>query len=336
MSNIRLSICISTLNRARFIGITLESIVSNPTAETEIIIVDSSSDAETEDVVKGFEERFQHIKYFRVDQRFGMDEKYSKAVELARGQYCWLFTDDDVLKPGAVSAVLEATRKNYSLILVNAEVRNPDLTLCLEVKRFAFEEDRVYPPTTPERDHLLADLGQYLTFIGAVVIRREVWNEREKQKYFGTLFVHLGVIFQSPLPNDTLFVAYPWIVIRYGLAQWRPRSFEIWMFMFPDLIWSFPDFSDWAKLKVTTREPWRQWRGLVLLRAMGHYSIKEYRDFLKPRLKPSLLNAWAGVVAVTPIRPINFLARVRTRLRGQVPSVKWFDLHAQLSQIKAR
>src|ERR1700737_3803590 len=147
MSDIRLSICISTLDRAQFIGITLESIVADSTDETEIIIVDSSSNAETEAVAKRFEKRFHHLRYFRVDKGSGMDEKYSKAVELAQGEYCWLFTDDDVFKPGAVSAFLEATRKNYSLIIVNAEVRNPDLTICLQVRRIGFERDRVYRPT---------------------------------------------------------------------------------------------------------------------------------------------------------------------------------------------
>jgi len=38
---IRLSICIATLNRAAFIGETLESMISQATGDVEIVIVDS-------------------------------------------------------------------------------------------------------------------------------------------------------------------------------------------------------------------------------------------------------------------------------------------------------
>ncbi|TAK97862.1 MAG: glycosyltransferase, partial [Verrucomicrobia bacterium] len=218
MDGIQLSICIATLNRAAFIGETLESIVTQLTDEVEIVVVDGASTDQTGEIVKSFAARFPRLRYLRLEQKGGVDQDYCKTVDMARGEYCWLFPDDDLLKPGAVAAVLAATRKNYSLIVVNAEVRSVDLSACLQPSRVRFTEDRIYATEAPARNQLLADVGNYLSFIGGVVIRRDIWNQREKERYLGTVFIHLGVLFQSPLPGNALAIAHPWITIRYGNA----------------------------------------------------------------------------------------------------------------------
>ena len=327
MNSIRLSICISTLNRAAYIGETIESILAQLTDEVEVIILDGTSTDNTAETVKSYEARCSGLRYVRLEKPEGFDEKYCMLAELARGEYCWMFADDDLLKPGAVAAVLEATRRNYSLIIVNAEVRNKDLSVRLQARRVNAEEDRVYAPKAPDWNHLLADTGVYLTYIGAIVMKRQVWNQRERVKYFGTLFVHMGVIYQSPLPGDTLVMAEPWIVIRYGNALWTPQSFEIWMFKFPELIWSFPGFADWAKECVERREPWRSWLRLLTARAMGHYSLQEYQRWLKPRLANSPYKLLCCAIAKAPAAPLNLLARLLVKyVFRKSPSMTLHDL----------
>ncbi len=329
MSAVRLSICIATLNRAAFIGETLESIVSQITPEVEIVVVDGASTDNTGEVVKGFASRCPGLRYVRLDQKGGVDQDYCKAVELAQGEYCWLFTDDDLLKPGAIAAVLAATHRDYSLIVVNAEVRTGDLSVCLQARRVRLVQDRIYARTAPERHQLMADAGDYLSFIGGVVMKRAVWNQRERVKYFGTVFIHAGVIFQSPLPSEALVLAQPWVIIRYGNAQWVSRSFEIWMFKWPNLIWSFPDYPDWAKQRVVPREPWCSPPRLLQSRAMGHYSLKEYRTWLEPRLTSPWSKAVLHAIAVAPIAPLNWLARFALRwVLRKVPSITHSDLTA--------
>src|SRR5205823_13927961 len=103
----------------------------------------------------------------------------------------------------------------------------------------------------------------------------------------GSLFIHFGVVFQSPLPRTALAIAKPWIAIRYGNAMWTSRGFEIWMFKWPELVWSMP-FPESAKAHVVAREPWRNPTRLMLFRAMGAYSRAEYRSLIAPRLKGRL------------------------------------------------
>ncbi|HWY52684.1 MAG TPA: hypothetical protein VNW72_14500 [Chthoniobacterales bacterium] len=127
---------------------------------------------------------------------------------------------------------------------------------------------------------------------------------------------------------DTLLIAHPWIVIRYGNALWRSQSFEIWMFKFPELIWSFQGFADWAKAKVERREPWRRWRRLIMMRAMDRYSIDQYRNWIKPRLKSLPQRTLARAIACTPITPLNLLAQMFLTLTGKVQSLAMVDLKA--------
>jgi hypothetical protein len=61
--------------------------------------------------------------------------------------------------------------------------------------------------------------------------------------------------------------------------MWTSRSFEVWMFKWPGLIWSFPDFSEEAKRKVCRREPWRSAKALFHNRALGAYSSVEFKKF---------------------------------------------------------
>jgi glycosyltransferase involved in cell wall biosynthesis len=329
MSPIRLSICIATFNRGRFIGETLGSILSQASEEVEVVVADGASTDNTEEVVRGFAARYTHLRYTRLEKKGGVDQDYCKCVELARGEYVWLFTDDDLVKPDAVAAVLEACRGGFSLMVVNAEVRSMDLSQRIVDRRILAESDQVFSSEAFQRDDFLAAVGVYLSFIGCVVIRRDVWNQREKTRYYGTAFIHVGVIFQSPLPGKALVMAEPWIVIRYGNAEWVARKFGIWMFGWPDLIWSFSDYADWSKKKVTAREPWRSLPLLLLERAMGHYSLKDYDQWLAARPQSRVGKISRRAIAIAPIAPLNFLARLVVRwIFRKSPSIALSDLEA--------
>jgi len=260
MKKITLSICIATLNRAAFLDETLHSIVSQASEQVEIVIVDGASTDDTSNVVKRHQEGFPRLRYHRLEVKGGLDQDYNRAVSLAAGDYCWLFSDDDVMKPGALQAVLDYVDKGHDVIVVNAEVRNADLSSVIESRLLKLSGNRIY--SQAEGEQFFGDTANYLSFIGAVVIRRELWLAREKEEYFGTFFVHIGVIFQSALPGSSLVIAEPFISIRYGNATWSARSFEIWMFKFPRIIWSFPHFSDASKRRVYPKEPWKKWERL--------------------------------------------------------------------------
>ena len=301
----RLSICIATLNRARFLKETLDSILGQANDEVEVVIVDGASSDGTEEVVHGLQQNFPCIRYIRREKAMGVDRDFDAAVQYATGEYCWLLCDDDILKPGAVAKVLSGIRGKHSLLVVNADVWDAGYSRLLEERRMKIDEDRVYPSSGIEA--LFADTAEYLTFIGGVVIRRDLWMARERERYFGTEFVHVGVIFQAPLPGTSVVISKPLISIRYGMAQWTERSFDIWMFKWPELVWSFPDLSDDVKNRATRREPWRLLKNLLVYRAMGAYSSKVYRDKVRTRIQDRGRRTVPCLVSVLPGRVLNLL-----------------------------
>src|SRR3990172_9005823 len=302
---LRLSICIATLNRASFLKETLDSILDQASDEVEVVIVDGAYSDGTEEVVHALQQRFPCIRYMRRDNAMGVDRDFDAAVQHASGEYCWLLCDDDLLKPGAVAKVLTETRREHSLLVVNADVWDAGYLKLLEERRMKIEEDRVYP--SPGIQTLFADTAEYMTFIGGVVIRRDLWMTRERERYFGTEFVHVGVIFQAPLPGTALVISNPLISIRYGMAQWTERSFDIWMFKWPELVWSLPDLSDDVKNRATRREPWRLLKNLLVYRAMGAYSAKVYHDKVRNRLRDCSQRAVPCLVSILPGRVLNLL-----------------------------
>ena len=273
----KLSICIATYNRGQFIGETLDSILGQIEPSVEIIVVDGASPDSTPEVMEQYLTRHPNIRYFREQKNSGVDRDYDKAVGYARGEYCWLMTDDDLLRPGAIATVLSVLGGKDDLIIVNSEVRNMDLSVLLESRRLALDADREYCGEAVES--FFADTANYLSFIGCVVVRRTCWLSRDRSPYYGTLFIHVGIIFQNPPIANIRVIAEPLIIIRYGNAMWTSRSFEIWLFKWPKLIWSFPDFSDMAKRKICRREPWRSVRPLFHHRALGSYTTTELRRF---------------------------------------------------------
>lgn len=317
--SIQLSICIATLNRGHLIGFTLESLIAQATDEVEIVVVDGASTDNTQAVIGQYQQVFPRLRYLRLDVKGGVDQDYCRAVELARGEYCWLMSDDDLLKPGALAAVLAATRGQYALIVVNAEVRNADLARLLAPRRLDFKTDRLYQSSEADRQRLLSETGDFLSFIGGVVIKRQVWEAREKERYFGTEFVHVGVVFQSPLPGATLVLAKPWVVIRYGNAQWTTRYFQVWMFKWPEIIWSLPDLPDTIKRRVSPREPWRSAWALFLFRARGVYGLEDYHQWIEPRLSSSWSKLRARAIAQLPGCGVNLLASLYAVARRYHP-----------------
>jgi glycosyltransferase involved in cell wall biosynthesis len=299
----KLSICIATYNRGRFIGETLDSILIQMEPGVEIVVVDGASPDNTPEVMAPYVLRYPEIRYIRELENSGIDADFDKAVGYAKGDYCWLMTDDDLLQPSAIATVLSALGED-DLIIVNAEVRNVDLSVVFENQRLVFDADRAYHKADSEA--FFADTAAYLSFIGCVVIRRACWLSRNRSDYYGTVFIHVGVIFQNPPIENVKVIAEPLIIIRYGNAMWTPRSFEIWMFKWPKLIWSFPDFSDTVKRKVCRREPWRSAKTLFHNRAVGAYSKAEFLRFW-PSDTGKIERVIAYVLSIFPASLANFI-----------------------------
>ena len=306
----RLSICIATYNRAGVIGATIAAILPQLKEGVELVVVDGASPDATAHTVGALFAGRSDCRYVRLAAKGGVDRDYCAAVERANGEYCWLMTDDDLLKPEAVDRVLRALADDPDLVVANAEVADSDLRATLLPRKLRLDADRGLEPG--RSSELLALAGDLLSFIGSVVIRRALWLARDPVPYIGTEFVHVGMIFQAPLERAARVLAEPLVRIRYGRAGWSRRAFEVWMFTWPALVWGLPDLSDAARKAVTPREPWRRLPSLANMRAQGCYGLVEYRRWLRPLRMH--LPARLGALAVASAPDALFRAAMRIAL----------------------
>jgi len=299
----KLSICITTRNRGDLITETLESIVDQIENDVEVVVVDGASTDNTGTILKRYADRYLFFRYIGEDDNSGLDSGYDSSVVNSKGDYCWVMTDDDLLAPGAVRRVLSEIKKNYDLIIVNIECFNTDMSIDLKQKLFNFDQDIVYGKE--EAGKLFTELGIGLSFIGSVVIKRSLWLNIDRSPYFGTEFVHVGVIFENNFIENALLISDPYILYRSGNSAWTERSFQIWYNKWPKLIWSFSKFSDQEKAAVVMRQPWFRLRSLLRSRAMGQYSRKLYYQYIATE-KITANNVAAYLISIFPSKLVNF------------------------------
>jgi len=322
---IRLSLCIATLNRAGFIADTLRSVLAQLTPEVEVVVVDGASTDGTDRVVSDLFRDRPNCHLYRLSEKGGVDRDYCRAIEQAKGEYCWLMTDDDLLIHGAIETVLRNLSGDVDLLVVNVEVASKDLATTLMPQRLCISRDRDFGPD--QQGDLLATAGGLLSFIGAVVIRRSVWLLRDKERYIGTEFVHVGVIFQKPFEGRVRLLAEPLIRIRYGNAQWSRRAFDIWMRKWPELIWSFPHLPAEAKHKVVSQDPRTILFELVSMKVRGCFGIHEYRTRLGDARLGTVRRTVAMAIAAIPEVPFNAAMCLLAALLPGFPTLQQ-ELHS--------
>lgn len=312
-----LSICIATFKRANYIGATLDAIAAQLVPSVEVVIFDGASPDNTEQIVKTFTSLYSNIRYVRADTNSGVDQDYDNAIQHARGTYCWLMTDDDLLVPDAIAVILKNLEDQPELLIVNASVYDKELREVLNNGILKPGSDKSYGPDGFE-DFFL-DVGSYLSFIGGVIIRRQTWLLRERAKYYGSLFIHFGVIFQSVISGKVKVIATPLIKIRYGNAMWTPRGVEIWLVKWPRLIRSF-SFSKESQNRVAPLSLRYVARQLIFYRATGALNFRNSYNVVWHNfgLARSLI---AFSLSAIPVRLLNALLALfyfRARPNGRM------------------
>jgi abequosyltransferase len=200
-SAVRLSICIPTYNFGAFIGDTLASIVPQLVDGIEVVVLDSGSTDDTAEVVESFQRQSPALHYHRLAERGGIDRDLARTVELARGEYCWIFCADDKMKPDAIQQVLERLRSGCDLYLCG-------LTLCTfemnplrdhRVARIATDEefDLSSAPSRRRYFERAQTTTAFFSFAGSLIVKKHRWEAAgPDEEFIGSLWAHVAQIFR--------------------------------------------------------------------------------------------------------------------------------------------
>jgi abequosyltransferase len=197
---IELSICIPTYNFGEFIGETLESILPQLVNGVEVVVLDGGSTDDTTAVVQGFQERFPALHYHRREQRGGIDRDMALTVELARGRYCWLFSSDDLVKPGAIAQVLEQIRSDADVYLCGLTLCTRDMRPLRDQLVLDLPAERTFDLALPGDRREYFEHAQtttaFFSFLGSVIFKKARWDEVPLDEDFvGSCWAHVARMF---------------------------------------------------------------------------------------------------------------------------------------------
>jgi len=198
----RISICIPTYNFGKFIGETLASIAEQLTDDVEVVVLDSASTDNTGEVVSTYQARFPQIRYIRNDYRGGIDRDMATVVEHAKGEYCWLFSADDVMRDGAISTVRKLLQSDDDVYLGVHSNNALDMAPLIErhpVLRLRREErfDLADPVQQLAYFRTAVTTEAFFSFLGTIIARRSKWiSVSLNQKFVGTCWAHVARFFE--------------------------------------------------------------------------------------------------------------------------------------------
>jgi glycosyltransferase involved in cell wall biosynthesis len=171
MSNVRqlLTIAIPTYNRAPTIERLLAVLLEQTRGEerVELLVSDNASTDGTREVIKTYQNRGLAIRYILNETNLGADRNILQCFEQANGQYVWIFSDDDLLLPGALERILSAlSMQLYDIICVRAI---PLVDGCIQQRRIKPVADL----DLKNAEDFARCVHVYLTFISGIIVNKE-------------------------------------------------------------------------------------------------------------------------------------------------------------------
>jgi abequosyltransferase len=195
LSTIRLSICIPTYNFGAFIGDTLNRILPQLTEETEIVVLDGGSQDNTAAVVGKIQDQCPRLRYYRFTKRGGIDRDMAKSVEFAQGEYCWLFSADDWMRPEALSRILQQIDSAHDLYLCGFNLCTFDMRHIAPHPILRLKKDACFElgdlQQRREYFRLAETTPAFFSFMGSLIFKKARWDSTgPEETYVGSCWAH--------------------------------------------------------------------------------------------------------------------------------------------------
>jgi glycosyltransferase involved in cell wall biosynthesis len=181
-----LSICIPTYNRREYLETSLGEIAKQAAEfpEVEVIVINNNSTDTTEYFIAGLHNRYPKIRYFRNDKNLGGERNHIRCLEEAKGEYAWLFGDDEILLPGGIAHVVESLRnKRWAYHILLGNLRDSDPTA-----------EQLYPSYQNFIKERGAIAAIDYAFISRWIFKRDLWDMEVAKEKVPTRFNHAYAI----------------------------------------------------------------------------------------------------------------------------------------------
>lgn len=219
---IRLSICIPTYNRARFLPALLDSLLDADLDEIHVAISDNASTDNTEEVIEPYRARFPHFDYRRNDSNLGPDRNYLAAADMAKGEYGIIMGSDDAFCPGAMGKIFCLLDRNPDIVAYNVVHCAYDMTPMFRSQFATFSAEPAVLEIRNE-DDIVEYLGRChsiaaaFSYLSSIIFKVERWRAYScPDVLIGSAYPHSGILFMMMRDGCRFIYTHDWLVRNRG------------------------------------------------------------------------------------------------------------------------
>lgn len=200
------SVCIPAYNAERFIGETLESVLSQTYPNLEVIVSDDCSTDRTAEIVLRYAER--GIKLIRTARNLGMFGNFNHVIRHSSGKYVLKLDADDLVFPDHIAEQVAVMEKNPQVVFAHCAC----LLIDVEGKPIGYERS-VYGSFIRSG---IEEWPRYVfgpRAVNIVMMRRQAFDQAggydERYRYSGDWAMHRSLLrLGSVFYNDKVLAAY--------------------------------------------------------------------------------------------------------------------------------
>lgn len=166
----KVSICLLTYNRAKWISKTIETILNQSLSNFELIINDNFSSDETESICREFMKYDNRIRYYRNKRNLGLTGNYQAAFDRSSEKYVAFLHDSDLYDQDLLRHWVDALERYPSAAFVFNSIEAIDFQ-DQHIRSWIHEYPPLIQPGFKLRDQMLSQWGSPVN--GMVMLNRE-------------------------------------------------------------------------------------------------------------------------------------------------------------------
>jgi len=212
-----LTIAIPTYNRAPLLDLCLGRIVDQAREsheEIEVLVSNNASTDNTRDIITRYLKIYPNLRYSENFKNCGPDFNIAKCFSLARADYVWIFSDDDLLLPRAIERIAPfLKRENLGIVTLAANFYKESID----------ESQYPYEPLSYKLYHdpyeLACEAHFWLTYITGIIANKSIATKHGiHYPAEGSFLIQLGWVFSA------LFSDFPSAKVETPLILGRALS----------------------------------------------------------------------------------------------------------------
>ncbi len=227
--NTKLTIAIPTYNRKNELKKCLDSLLPQIVDGVRILITDNASTDGTEDLIKT-EYNYPFLTYHRNKENYGMDGNFLNCFRLVNEGYVQLLSDDDVLVPGTINAVLQYVEEEPALVFLKSGTQR-DLEEIKDEKCSRFDNAEAY----------LKHVGIWFTFLSSLVVKRNLVDITNAEKYMGTSFMQVYMYTTTFLKSQKIILRETPSVVPNSEFKGGYGLYTVWFGNYKNLLLNFEE-----------------------------------------------------------------------------------------------